>query len=279
MTTTDAPPDGSPPIGIIGGSGLYELLSDAETGRADTPYGPPSEPPLIGRLGSRAVAFLPRHGRDHRFAPHLVPYRANLWALRSLGVRQIFAVAAVGSLRSDLGVGSLVIPDQVVDRTYGRPHTFYDRPGRVAHVPFADPYCPVGRRVVAQAARAQGWEPVESATLVVVQGPRFSSRAESRFHAAQGWSIVNMTGQPEAGLARELGLCYTTIAIVTDLDAGLGEGEGVTEADVFQAFERSIARVRTLLATVVEEAPVEPGCSCADVPPIPDSPPPPGPLS
>ncbi|MBX6370602.1 MAG: 5'-methylthioadenosine phosphorylase, partial [Rhodospirillales bacterium] len=115
--------------------------------------------------------------------------------------------------------------------------------------------------------------------LVVVQGPRFSSRAESRFHAAQGWSIVNMTGQPEAGLARELGLCYTTIAIVTDLDAGLGEGEGVTEADVFQAFERSIARVRTLLATVVEEAPVEPGCSCADVPPIPDSPPPPGPLS
>ncbi|MCL6550389.1 MAG: S-methyl-5'-thioadenosine phosphorylase [Acidothermus cellulolyticus] len=250
-------------IGVLGGTGLYELLDDAQPAAIDTPFGASSEPPLIGKIAGRAVAFIPRHGKDHRFPPHLVPYQANIWALHALGVRQILAVAAVGSLREEIGVGRLVIPDQVVDRTYGRPQTYFDRVGGVFHAPFADPYCPVGRRTVIDAARRHGWEPVETGTLVVVEGPRFSSRAESRFHAAQGWSIVGMTGQPEAALARELGLCYTAVALVTDVDAGIREGEGVTEAEVIAQFTRSVERIRTTIATAIELLPERPECDCA----------------
>ena len=159
---------------------------------------------------------------DHRFPPHRVPYRANLWALRSLGVRQVIAPSAVGGLRAALGPGTLVVPDQLVDRTSGRDQTYYDE-GAV-HVSFADPYCPTGRRTVLRVRRPAAGRPTDGGTLVVIEGPRFSTRAESKWFTANGWSIVGMTGIPEAVLARELALCYTTVALVTDLDAGVETG-------------------------------------------------------
>ena len=198
----------------------------------DTPFGPPSEPPVVGVVSGRRVAFIPRHGRDHRYPPHLVNYRANLWALRALGVRQVLGPCAVGSMLPELGPGSLVVPDQVIDRTTGRAALRLRRRGGVVHVSFADPYCPRGRASTLAVAARRGWPARDDATLVVVNGPRFSSRAESRWHAATGAHIVGMTGMPEAGIARELALCYTSIAVVTDLDAGAETGSGVTHAEV-----------------------------------------------
>ena len=259
-------PAGEPddaPIGVIGGSGFYAFLDDATEVDVQTPFGPPSEPVLLGRVAGRRVAFLPRHGRDHRLPPHRVPYRANMWALRAAGVRQVLAPCAVGSLLPAVGPGSLVIPDQVVDRTSGRAGTYYDNDGPVVHVSFADPYCPVGRRSVLRAADHLGWPASDGGTLVVVPGPRFSSRAESQHHAAVGWSIVGMTGQPEATLARELALCYTSIAVVTDLDAGVEAGTGVTHQEVLEVFARSIDRLRALLGSVIDKLPSDRKCPCS----------------
>lgn len=248
------------PIGVIGGSGLYALLDGAHEVEVDTPYGPPSDPLVVGQVGDREVAFVPRHGRDHRFPPHRIPYRANLWALRSLGVRQVLAPCAVGALQPTLGPGALVVPDQLVDRTSGRPQTFHET-GAV-HVPFAEPYCPTGRRTAVERARAHEWDVTDGGTMVVVEGPRFSTRAESMWFAAQGWSLVNMTGHPECVLARELALCYTSIALVTDLDAGIDGGDHVTQAEVFRVFGENTARLRTLLHDLVEVLPPEQDCSC-----------------
>lgn len=260
---TPAVPDHLAEIGVIGGSGLYAFLEAAEEVTVETPFGAPSDPLVVGQVGLRRVAFLPRHGRDHRFPPHRVPYRANLWALRSVGVRQVLAPCAVGSLRPDLPAGSLVVPDQLVDRTWGRPSTFYD--AGAVHVAFADPYCPTGRRAVLESAAGLGWEGVDGGTMVVVPGPRFSSRAESQAFAASGWSIVNMTGQPEATLARELALCYTAAALVTDLDAGVTGGGSVTQEEVFRVFGANVARLREVLLDVVTRLPGERPCGCADV--------------
>lgn len=160
-------------LAVIGGSGLYALLDKATEHVLETPYGQPSDPVTIAEMGGRRVAFLPRHGRDHRYPPHLIPYRANLWALRSLGVRQIIAPCAVGGLRPELGPGTFVVPDQLIDRTSGRAQTYYDR-GAV-HVSFADPYCPVGRRTLLAAAAGRGVPAVDGGTVVVVEGPRFST--------------------------------------------------------------------------------------------------------
>ncbi|MQA88571.1 MAG: S-methyl-5'-thioadenosine phosphorylase [Streptosporangiales bacterium] len=250
-------------IGVIGGSGFYAFLDEVQEIPVETPYGPPSDPLVVGKVGARSVAFVPRHGRDHRYPPHRIPYLANLWALRSLGVRQVLAPSAVGGLRPQYGPGTLVIPDQLVDRTYGRGQTYYDR-GAV-HLPFADPYCPRGRRTAVEAARRSDWEPVDGGTLVVIEGPRFSTRAESQWYAAQGWSVVGMTGHPEAVLARELALCYTTLTLVTDLDAGLEEGEGVTQEEVFRFFAANVERLRNLLFDVVVALPVERTCPCPRV--------------
>jgi 5'-methylthioadenosine phosphorylase len=251
-------------LGVIGGSGFYEFLEGAEEVRPETPFGPPSDSVVVGDVAGRSVAFLPRHGRDHRLPPHRIPYRANLWALRSLGVRQVIAPSAVGSLTRGHGPGTLVIPDQLVDRTYGRVQTFFDAGGAV-HVPFADPYCPRGRAHAIEVARAAGWPPVESGTIVIIEGPRFSSRAESRWYAAQGWTLVGMTGHPEAVLARELALCYTPLALVTDLDAGVEEGEGVTQQEVFEVFAANVSRLRELLFKIIENFPTERSCPCPAV--------------
>jgi 5'-methylthioadenosine phosphorylase len=263
--TTGAVASGAAPagatIGVIGGSGFYEFFDDASELAVETPYGPTSDPIVTGDLNGRRVAFIPRHGRDHRFPPHQIPFRANLWALRSIGVRQILAPSAVGSLTPALGPGALVIPDQVVDRTHGRPQTYYESGGAV-HVPFADPYCPVGRAAAIATAREAGWAPAPDGTLVIINGPRFSSRAESRWYAAQGWTIIGMTGQPEAALARELALCYTPVALVTDTDAGVEEGEGVTQADVFAMFGENVTRLRDLIAAIIARLPDDRSCPC-----------------
>jgi 5'-methylthioadenosine phosphorylase len=246
-------------IGVIGGSGLYALLDGATERVVSTPYGLPSDPITVAEAGGRPVAFVPRHGRDHRFPPHRIPYRANLWALRSLGVRQILAPCAVGGLRPELGPGTFVVPDQLIDRTNGREQTFYD--AGAVHVSFADPYCPDGRSAVLQAARDQ--RPVDGGAMVVIEGPRFSTRAESRWYAAIGGAVVNMTGHPEAVLARELALCYTTIALVTDLDAGVEGDRGVTQEEVFRVFAENTAKLRGLLLAAVALLPAERTCACA----------------
>ncbi|MBN6051071.1 S-methyl-5'-thioadenosine phosphorylase [Nonomuraea sp. RK-328] len=248
-------------IGVIGGSGFYSLLDDAEEIQLATPYGPPSDVVTVGRIGSRSVAFIPRHGRDHRFPPHRIPYRANLWALRSLGVRQVLAPSAVGSLRAEHGPGAIVIPDQLVDRTSGRVQTYYDAGGAI-HVSFSDPYCPAGRAIAVEAARSGDWDTVDGGTLVVIEGPRFSTRAESRWFASNGWTIVGMTGFPEAVLARELALCYTSLSLVTDHDAGVEAGDGVTHEEVMKFFAQNVARMRTLVADTVEGLPTDRTCSC-----------------
>ncbi|MFF5726799.1 S-methyl-5'-thioadenosine phosphorylase [[Kitasatospora] papulosa] len=260
-------------IGVIGGSGFYSFLDDITEVSVDTPYGEPSDSLMVGELAGRKVAFLPRHGRQHSTPPHRINYRANLWALRSVGVRQIIAPCAVGSLRRELGPGTLVVPDQFVDRTYGRDQTFFDgyqRPDGqiplVVHTPTADPYCPTGRAAVLGAAGEAGWEGAQDGgTLVVIQGPRFSTRAESRWYSAQGWSVVGMTGFPEAALARELGLCYTSVALVTDHDAGVEVGEGVTHEDVLKVFGQNIDRLRPVLANALKALPIERECLCSRV--------------
>ncbi len=248
-------------VGVIGGSGFYSLLDDAEQREVATPYGQPSGAVTVGDLAGRTVAFLPRHGADHRFAPHVVPYRANLWALRSLGVRQVVSLSAVGSLRAALPTGTLVVPDQLADRTHGRAHTYYDAGQGVGHATFADPFCPRGRA----AALGAGQAVTDGGTLVVVNGPRFSSRAESLEFQSHGWAIIGMTAMPEAGLARELALCYTTLALVTDLDAGVEAGQGVTHEEVLAAFAANLPRLRELLVATLAALPAEQGdCPCGD---------------
>ena len=247
-------------IGVIGGSGLYEFLDNADEVRPETPFGPPSDAVVVGEVAGRQMAFLPRHGRGHRYPPHRIPYRANMWALRSLGVRQILAPSAVGSLNAEFGPGTLAMPDQLVDRTTGRAQTYFDE-GAV-HVALADPYCPRGRAYAAAVAREAGWEPLDRATLVIIDGPRFSTRAESQWYAGQGWTLINMTGHPEAVLARELAMCYTPLALVTDLDAGLVEGEGVRQEEVFEVFAANLARLRDLLFTMIAGLPADRACPC-----------------
>ena len=247
-------------IGVIGGSGFYAFLDDVQQVEITTPFGSPSGPVVLGEVEGRRVAFLARHGQDHELPPHRIPYRANLWALRACGVRQVLAPCAVGSLRPELGPGALVVPDQLVDRTSGRAQTFFDE-GAV-HIAFDEPYCPVARQVVLAQADRQGWPATDGGTMVVIDGPRFSTRAESQSYAAQGWSVINMTGHPEAVLARELELCYAAVALVTDLDAGLNGGERVSQERVFRVFRDNTERLRALLIAAVAAMPSERSCAC-----------------
>lgn len=253
-------------VGVVGGSGLYALLEGGHDIEVETPYGAPSSPITLAEVDGVGVAFLARHGRAHELPPHRVPYRANAWALQSLGVRRVLGPCAVGSLRADVGPGSLVVPDQIVDWTHGRDQTFHDRfDGRPVHAQFADPYCSDLRAAVLGSATAHGWEPVDGGAMVVVEGPRFSSRAESRFFAGQGWLLVNMTGHPEAVLCRELGMCYASVALVTDLDAGLVTGDGVSVDVVMTEFARGTDRLRSVLLDAVGRTSVG---TCASCPPL-----------
>jgi 5'-methylthioadenosine phosphorylase len=241
-------------LGVIGGSGFYAFFdSAARSVNLDTPFGEPSAPVTVGTVGEHEVAFLPRHGVDHRYPAHKVPYRANMWALRALGVRQVLAPCAVGSLTPDHGPGAVVVPDQLVDRTRRRADTYFD--SGATHVSFADPYCPTLRSVAGLPGVVDG------GTMVVIEGPRFSTRAESQWFAAAGFTLINMTGYPEAVLARELEICYAAIALVTDVDAGIDVGAGVKVVDVVNEFEKNIEPFKTLVREAIGRVAVEHTCT------------------
>ncbi|MGH9114620.1 MAG: S-methyl-5'-thioadenosine phosphorylase [Acidimicrobiales bacterium] len=276
-------------IAVIGGSGFYRLLDDATAVEVETPFGRPSSPITFGSFAGRPVAFLARHGERHHLAPHAINSRANLWALRDLGVTQVFGPCAAGSLRPEIGPGDLVVLDQLVDRTWGRPSTFLDGGGAsgplegpgtpvVEHVGFADPYCPTLRGALISAASGgaagacphpcAGWPAGavhERGTVVVIQGPRFSTRAESNWYAGAGATVINMTQYPEAYLARELGMCYAGVALVTDRDAGAEGGAGaasVTMAAAMEVLAANVGNLRALLCAAIAGLPVEPACAC-----------------
>jgi 5'-methylthioadenosine phosphorylase len=251
-------------IGIFGGSGFYSLLEGAQEIAVDTPYGEPSAPLTLGEIGGRRVAFLPRHGVKHEFPPHRINYRANLHAMKSLGVSRLIGPCASGSLQPDLAPGTFVICDQLVDRTRHRTDTFYDGP-HTTHVSFSDPYCPELRRLALEACAKLRIPHRESGTVVVIEGPRFSTRAESKWFAAQGWEVINMTQYPEALLARELEMCYVNISLVTDYDAGL-EGlpsvKPVTHAEVIRVFNENNEKLRGLLDELIPVISQSPSCHC-----------------
>ncbi len=251
-------------IGILGGSGFYSLAEGLQPVTIDTPYGPPSAAVRIGRFANRDVAFLARHGENHEFPAHRVPYRANLWALRSLGVRTLLAPFSCGSLQAHIAPGDFVICDQIVDRTQGRRQTYYDGP-QVHHVTFADPYCAALRQTAAAVARAEGIRVHDAGTVVVIEGPRFSTRAESRWFGALGGDVVNMTQVPEAPLAAELGMCFAGIALVTDYDAGAldeADAEPVTHEQVLAVFEENLTQVRNLIGRLVADLPADQPACC-----------------
>jgi 5'-methylthioadenosine phosphorylase len=249
-------------IGVFGGSGFYAFLEDPEEVTIDTPYGAPAAPITLGTIEDRRVAFLPRHGRDHEFPPHRVPYRANVWAMRELGVTRLFAPSAAGSLRRDIPPKTFVVSDQVIDFTKSRPNTFYDGPN-TTHVSFADPYCPAIREALVHAAIRMGIDHRVGGTMVVVEGPRFSTRAESKMFAQLGGDVVGMTQFPEVTLARELELCFANVALVTDYDVGVDDIEPVSHAEVLKVFGQNIDALRELLFAAIPAVPTERACACA----------------
>jgi 5'-methylthioadenosine phosphorylase len=251
-------------IGVFGGSGFYSLIENAREVTIETPYGAPSDKLALGEIAGKRVAFLPRHGKDHRFPPHMINYRANLYAMKMLGVKRIIAPTACGSLTPEFKPGSMVVADQVVDRTTGRKDTFYDGP-ITTHVSFADPYCPTMRPVAIEQLRALDIETHDHGTVVVIQGPRFSTRSESRWFSALGWEVINMTQYPESYLARELEMCYVNISLITDYDVGL-EGVGgiqpVSHHEVIEVFNKNNARVKDGIFKIVEHLDVKADCKC-----------------
>ena len=235
---------------MFGGSGFYEFLEDVEEVSVSTPYGDPAAPVTLGTVSGRRVAFLPRHGRRHDFVAHRVPFRANVYALWSLGVSSIVAPCSVGSLQPDIHPGEFVVIDQVIDRTWGRADTYHDDPP-VHHQTFADPYDSRLREVLVTAGREANITVRDGGTMVVINGPRFSTRAESKWFRAMGWHVVNMTGYPEAVLAAELGIPYAAVALVTDYDAGVDGHEPVTMDAVFAMMHANVANVRTLITRAI----------------------------
>lgn len=252
-------------IGVFGGSGFYSLLDDVEEIAVETPFGPPSDSFFLGEIGGKRVAFLPRHGRRHHLPPHMINYRANLWGMKALGVRRIIGPCASGSLQREVGPGHFVVADQFVDRTTGRKDTFYDGP-LTTHVSAADPYCPTIRQSLVGRARELGIAVKEGGTVVTIQGPRFSTRAESRWFASMGWEVINMTAYPEGYLARELEICYANISLITDYDVGVGDDPDVppvSHSEVVRVFEDNNARLRDLLFAVIPALGGERTCLCA----------------
>jgi len=243
-------------VGVFGGSGFYSFLANAREIKVETPYGAPSDNVILGEVGGKTVAFLPRHGRGHRLPPHVINYRANVWAMKSLGVTDVIAPNACGSLQGHVKPGHFVVCDQFVDRTTGRKDTFYDGP-ITTHVSSADPYCPILREHAARCCREEGVTVHTTGTVVVVQGPRFSTRAESRWFTSQGWEVINMTQYPECYLARELEMSYVNLSLITDFDAGLvgDEAQPVTNDEVLAVFTANLDSLRRVLLRMIETLP------------------------
>jgi 5'-methylthioadenosine phosphorylase len=244
-------------IGVFGGSGFYSLLEDVREVKVDTPYGPPSDSFFLATVGGRRVAFLPRHGRRHTIPPHGINYRANVWAMRSLGVKAVISPCAAGSLQLAVEPGHFVVTDQFVDRTSGRRDTFFDGPV-VSHVSSAEIYDPTLRQLAIDVIREHGITVHERGTVVVIQGPRFSTRAESKWFSDAGWEVINMTQYPEAYLCRELGMAVVNIALITDYDAGVLEGtEAVNAHDVLEVFEQNAERIRKVVLDMIARFPAD----------------------
>lgn len=270
-------------IGIFGGSGFYSLLEKTEIIKTETPYGNTSDDITIGRIGNKKVAFLPRHGKSHSIAPHKIPYRANIWAMKELGVKRIIGPCAAGSLMPEVKPGDFVICDQFIDRTSGRIDTFYDGP-KVTHISSADPYCSQLRDFAHKACVKLNIPVHPDGTMVIIQGPRFSTRAESKWFSSIGCSVINMTGYPECILARELEICYVNISLITDYDAGMAGLPSidspaftggalhnfrsaqiikpVSTEEVIQVFKENNEKIKKVIFKMIETMPEERNCSC-----------------
>lgn len=252
-------------IGVFGGSGFYSLMDSFEEVKVETPFGAPSDVIAIGTVAEKKVAFLPRHGKRHQYPPHMIPYRANIWAMKQLGVTRIIGPNAVGSLQADIRPGDFVVCDQFIDRTTGRKDTFYDGP-IATHVSSADPYCQRLRALAVEIAREQGVRVHDGGTTVCVQGPRFSTRAESWWFTRMGWHVVNMTQYPECMLALEQEICYVNIALITDYDTGIvaeGGAEPVSAAEVVNVLNANNERVKSLIFEMLKRMPETRDCFCA----------------
>ena len=251
-------------VGVIGGSGLYAMegLTDIHEVRVETPFGDPSDAIMVGALDDVAVAFLPRHGRGHRISPSELPARANIYALKSLGVERVISISAVGSLQETIHPMELIVPDQLMDRTKGRPSTFF-QDGIVAHVGMADPFCPDLRSVLVQGVESVVGSCHRDGVYVVMEGPAFSTKAESRLYRSWGASVIGMTALPEAKLAREAELCYATLACATDYDVWHPDHDDVTVQMVVANLQRNVATAQAVLRAVVPRLAAERSCACA----------------
>jgi len=244
-------------IGVFGGSGFYSLLDKVREVKVDTPYGPPSDSIFLATFSGRKVAFLPRHGRRHTIPPHKINYRANVWAMRSLGCQCIISPCAAGSLQKHVQPGDFVVCDQFVDRTSGRADTFYDGP-IVTHVSPADTYDPILRQLAAETIRDHGIPCHDSGTVVVIQGPRFSTKAESKWFHDAGWEVINMTQYPEAYLCRELGMGVVNISLITDYDSGVhADSEAVTAHDVLEVFSSNAEKIKKVVEDLIGRIPAD----------------------
>ncbi|MDI6828238.1 MAG: S-methyl-5'-thioadenosine phosphorylase [Armatimonadota bacterium] len=251
-------------IGVYGGSGFYSFLDDVEEIKVETPYGAPSDLIALATVAGKRVAFLPRHGRRHQYPPHMIPYRANTYAMRKLGVSRIIAPSACGSLQPHIKPGDFVVCDQFVDRTSGRKDTFYDGP-ITTHIMGANPYCSHLRELAIDVIKSQNITCHEKGTVVVIQGPRFSTKAESSWYTKMGWEVINMTQYPEVVLARELEMCYVNISLVTDWDAGcvgMPGVEPVTAEEIIKVLEANNERVRQVILKMIERMPTGPCDEC-----------------
>lgn len=244
-------------IGVFGGSGFYSLLEEVREVKVDTPYGPPSDSIFLAEVAGRRVAFLPRHGRRHTIPPHAIAYRANVWAMRSLGVKAVISPCAAGSLQLTVKPGDFVVCDQFVDRTGGRADTFYDGP-IVTHLSSAETYDPTLRELAIATIRDHGIEVHERGTVVVIQGPRFSTKSESKWFSDAGWEVINMTQYPEAWLCRELGMAVVNISLITDYDAGVHEGtEAANATNVLEVFQANATRIQQVVLDLIGRFPAD----------------------
>lgn len=256
-------------IGVFGGSGFYSFLENVEEVDIDTPYGKPSDKIALAVYEGKKIAFLPRHGKKHHLPPHMIPYKANIYAMKQLGIKKIIAPTASGSLQPNIKPGDFVVCDQFIDRTKGRKDTYFDGP-ETRHISAAHPYCPELRKIAIETGKSLGITTHEKGTVVVIQGPRFSTVAESRWFNKMGWDVINMTQYPECYLAREMGICYANIALITDFDAGL-EGdnniEPVTEQEVLKVFEENNEKVKKMLFEIIKniDLTADSKCSCSKV--------------